>query len=389
MKVVRYSLLVFFVLFLVAWFNVDTYLDKKYNTVVSKPPYEASPEAKALHQSLWIADLHADSLLWNRAVYKRHDYGHVDIPRLQEAGVALQVFDAVIKVPSGLNYEGNDGSSDQITQLAMANRWPVSTYNSLVARATYQAEKLHAAVAKSDGQFRIVRSGEELVTFVEERKQDRRLVAGMLGVEGLQALEGRLENIDVLYDAGYRVMGLVHLYDNKVAGSNTGMKRGGLTPFGREVVQTLVSKRMIIDLAHASGQTIRDVMAMVDGPVVVSHTGVMGTHESKRNLSDEQIRLIATKGGLIGIGYWDSVLGEASVPAIVKAMQHTVSVGGIDCVGLGSDFDGTVHTPWDTTGLVQLTEGLLEAGFSAADIAKIMGGNQLRVFRQILSGPKD
>lgn len=384
MKFVKIGLAVILILALVAWFNLGTHLDKKYNTVENKPPYKASQEAIDLHKQLWIADLHADSLLWNRKVHKRHDYGHVDIPRLQEAGVALQVFDAVIKVPTSMGYDGNPEEGDQITQLAMANRWPIATYTSLVARATYQAKKLHKAVEDSDGVFRIVKSAEELEAFAADRAKDSSLVAGMLGIEGLQALEGKLENVDVVYDAGYRVMGLVHLYDNNVGGSNTGMKQGGLTDFGRQVVKRLVEKKMIIDLAHASDATIRDVMAMVDGPVVVSHTGVQGTHESKRNLTDGQIKMIAQKGGLIGIGYWDSVLGEASVPAIVKAMRHTIAIGGIDCVGLGSDFDGTVHTPWDTTGLVMLTEGLIKAGLSKEDIAKIMGGNQRRVFETIL-----
>jgi microsomal dipeptidase-like Zn-dependent dipeptidase len=136
---------------------------------------------------------------------------------------------------------------------------------------------------------------------------------------------------------------------------------------------------MLVDLAHASKPLIDDVLAIAKRPVLVSHTGVAGTCKGPRNLSDEHLQRIAANGGLIGIGYWDAAVCETSVGAIVRAIRYSADKIGVEHVALGSDFNGTVHTPFDTTGLAQITEGLQRAGFSQADIAKIMGGNVQRL----------
>ena len=110
-----------------------------------------------------------------------------------------------------------------------------------------------------------------------------------------------------------------------------------------------------------------------------SHGGVEGTCPGTRNLSDRHIRAIAATGGVIGIGYWDTAVCATSVTAIVKAIRYTADLVGVEHVALGSDFNGTIHAPFDVTGLAQLTEGLLGAGFSRDDIAAIMGGNVQRL----------
>ena len=141
---------------------------------------------------------------------------------------------------------------------------------------------------------------------------------------------------------------------------------------------------MLIDLAHASKPMIDDVLAMATRPLVVSHTGVAGTCPGPRNLSDEHLRRIAAGGGLIGIGYWDGAVCATSVDAIVKAIRYSVDLIGVEHVALGSDFDGTIHAPFDTSGLVLLTDGLLKAGFSTEQITAIMGGNVQRLLLQYL-----
>ncbi|MWV17265.1 peptidase M19 [Pseudomonas sp. L-22-4S-12] len=361
------------------FFSLPSLLDRQMNSVATPAPYPASEPATRLHQTLFVADLHDDALLWQRDILERHSYGHSDLPRLLEGHVGLQVFATVTKTPRGLNYQSNGSDSDNITLLAMAQRWPRATWGSLLERALYQGQKLQQAAADSQGRLLLIRSRGDLQAFLETWKQDPQHLAALLATEGLHPLEGKLENVDRLYDAGFRIAGLTHFFDNEVGGSAHGLEKGGLTPLGRQVIARLERKGMLVDLAHASKPLIDDVLAIAQRPVLVSHTGVAGTCKGPRNLSDEHLQRIAANGGLIGIGYWDAAVCETSVGAIVRAIRYTADKVGVEHVALGSDFDGTVHTPFDTTGLAQITEGLLRAGFSQADIAKIMGGNVQRL----------
>ena len=362
-----------------AFFGLPEVLDARMNSVASPPPYAASASARKLHQGLFVADLHDDALLWERDLLKRYDYGHSDLPRMLEGRLGLQVFSTVTKTPRGLNMESNAADSDNITLLAMAQRWPRETWSSLLQRALYQAQKLKDASAGSDGRLVLIRSRNDLANFVEAWKKDPRRVAGLLATEGLQPIEGKLENIDALYDAGFRIAGLTHFFDNEVGGSAHGQKKGGLTPLGRQVITRLEEKSMLVDLAHASRPLIDDVLAMATRPVLVSHTGVEGTCPGTRNLSDKHLQAIAATGGVIGIGYWSTAVCDTSVAAIVKAIRYTADKVGVEHVALGSDFNGTVHTPFDVTGLAQITEGLQSAGFDEPAIAAIMGGNVQRL----------
>ena len=354
-------------------------IDAQMNSVASQPPYPASASAQKLHQGLFVADLHDDALLWERDLLKRYDYGHSDLPRMLEGRLGLQVFSTVTKTPRGLNMESNAADSDNITLLAMAQRWPRETWSSLLQRALYQAQKLKDASAGSDGRLVLIRTRADLANFVDAWEKDPRRVAGLLATEGLQPIEGKLENIDVLYDAGFRIAGLTHFFDNEVGGSAHGLEKGGLTPLGRQVIARLEEKSMLVDLAHASRPLIDDVLAMAKRPVLVSHTGVEGTCAGTRNLSDKHLQAIAATGGVIGIGYWSTAVCDTSVAAIVKAIRYAADKVGVEHVALGSDFNGTVRTPFDVTGLAQITEGLQAAGFDDTAIAAIMGGNVQRL----------
>ena len=366
------------------FFALPSFLDYRMNSTADRGPYQASAAAQALHRQLWIADLHDDALLWQRDPLQRHSYGHTDLPRLLDGNVGLQVFSAVTKTPRGLNYTSNAADSDNITPLVIAQRWPRATWNSLLQRALHQSERLHQAERDSQGLLQIVRSREELRQTLARRNPEQPTLAAILATEGLHPLEGKLENVDTLFDAGYRIAGLTHFFDNELGGSAHGVVKGGLTPFGREVVKRLEQRHMLIDLAHASKPMIDDVLAMATRPLVVSHTGVAGTCPGPRNLSDEHLRRIAAGGGLIGIGYWDGAVCATSVDAIVKAIRYSVDLIGVEHVALGSDFDGTIHAPFDTSGLVLLTDALLKAGFSTEQITAIMGGNVQRLLLQYL-----
>ena len=361
------------------FFIMPGYVEKSMNVTLNPPPYAASERARELHKRLLVADLHADSLLWDRDLLDRAARGHVDVPRLIEGNVALQAFTVVTKTPKGQNIESNDGATDNITLLAVAQRWPTSAWSSLKQRALYQASRLHEAAARSGGRLVVIGTADDLTHYLERRKSEQAITAGLLGIEGAHALDQDLANIDVLFDAGFRMMAPTHFFDNDLAGSAHGVEKGGLTDKGREMVRRMEAKRMIIDLAHASGKTIEDVLAIATRPVVVSHTGVKATCDNTRNLSDEQIRAIARTGGLIGIGYWDTAVCGQDAAAIARAIRHTANLVGVEHVALGSDYDGAIPAPFDTTGLVQITDALLAEGFSESDIEKIMGGNVIRL----------
>lgn len=359
-------------------------VDSRMNTVLTRTPPTASASARALHQTLFVADLHADQLLWSRDVLTRSRNGHVDVPRLQEGNVALQVFSVVTKTPRGINYDRNTGETDNITLLAIVQRWPTATFSSLRARALYQATVLRDAARRSNGALTLIISAEGLQAFTARREKDPTLVAGLLALEGMHALDGNIANVDTLYRAGFRMMGVTHFFDNALGGSAHGVSHAGLTPFGRAVISRMERRKITVDLAHASPQVISDVLAMATRPVVVSHGGVAATCPGPRNLTDDQLRAIAANGGLVGIGYWDAAICALTVPAIVQAIRHAVSVMGVEHVALGSDFDGATQTPWDTSALSLITEGLLQSGMPPEDIARVMGGNVLAFLQRTL-----
>ena len=356
-------------------------LERSMNKVDGKPLAQVSERAKALHKTLTIVDLHSDSLLWSRDFLDRAKRGHMDLPRLEDGNVALQILASTTKSPKGQNYDANSGDTDNITGLVIAQLQPVRTWNSLLERSLWHAEKLHRAVAASDGQLVAVADRAQLDALIAARQGKAVPVGAMLSIEGLHGLKGDIANLDKLYAAGFRMAGLTHFFDNELAGSMHGLKKGGLTPLGRNVVTRMEARGMIVDLAHCSSACVADILKMARRPVVSSHGGVQATCKVNRNLSDEQIRGVAATGGLIGIGYWDAAVCDTSPASIAKAMKHVRDLVGINHVALGSDYDGATTVRFDTSKLVQVTQALIDAGFSDDDIRAAMGGNAVRVLR--------
>lgn len=359
-------------------------VEARHNRVLPRPRTRVAARARELHWRLRIADLHADSLLWGRNLLLRSSRGQVDLPRLTEGNVALQAFTVVTKTPRGLNIERNDDGSDDITRLAIVSRWPPRTWTSLKERALYQAQRLNDSARRSGGRLTVVRSAADLQAFLERRASEPGIVAGLLGLEGAHALEGDPAAADQFYDAGFRMIGLAHFFDNEFGGSAHGVRKGGLTAKGRELLRRLEARGMLLDLAHASPASIDDALAAARRPVVVSHTGVRGTCDNARNLSDAQLRAIAANGGVIGIGFWDTAVCGSDARAIARAVAYAVRVAGAEHVALGSDFDGAVTTPFDAAGLVLLTDALLAEGLSEAELRAVMGENTLALLARSL-----
>lgn len=357
-------------------------VEKGRNAVAEHAPYPASQTAKDLHDTLVIGDWHSDPLLWKRDLTQRGTRGHVDIPRLIEGNVAIQVFTAVTKSPAGQNYEENAADAfDNITLLAMGQLWPIRTWQSIYERAIYQAEKLHRFETRAKGQLRIIRTQADLDAVLAAKASGDQIVGGILGMEGGHPLEGDLTKLDALWDAGYRLMGLQHFFDNELGGSLHGIGNQGLTPFGRQVVERLINEGWIIDLAHSSPQVVEDLLAMTDVPLVVSHTGLHSHHPVTRNIDDALMKQIAANGGVIGIGFWADVTGDASPRGIAATIRAAIAVVGEDHVSLGSDFDGSVPTEMDSSEMVAITHELVAAGLSTTQIRKVMGENMIRVLR--------
>ena len=195
---------------------VPSFVAKRFNPVGDPEKLEViTPESQALHQSLTIVDLHADSLLWGRDMSERSDNGHVDIPRMIEGNVALQIFATVTKVPTPLALENNSSDSDSIIKLAILQRWSPSTWFSLLERSIYQSKQLHSLQEKNPQTFRLIETQQDLNDYLTAREKQK-ITAGLLSVEGAHVLEGKLQNVDRLYDAGFRIIGLSHFFDNSL-----------------------------------------------------------------------------------------------------------------------------------------------------------------------------
>ncbi len=352
-------------------------VEASINITIPHDPYEPAQAASELHESLFVADLHSDSLLWKRDLTKRANIGHMDIPRLQAGNVALQVFSATTKSPEGQNYESNAADNpDRITTLAISQLWPPRTWGSIYERAVYQLDKLKHLADKSE--LVLIESRQDFEELIRQREQGENAIGAIYLIEGGHPLEGDIQNLDRLYDQGLRIVGLTHFFDNELGGSLHGLSGEGLTDFGRAVVQRANELGLIIDIAHSSPTMVREVIELSDRPLILSHGGVKGNCDTARNLDDELMVEFAADGGILGVGYWDAAVCDVTPAGIVKAMRYAIDLMGIEHVALGSDYDGATEVLVDTSELVALTDEMLRQGFTEEEIRLVMGENVRR-----------
>jgi membrane dipeptidase len=323
---------------------------------------------------LLIADGHADSLMWNRDLTVASEEGHVDFPRMRQAGARLQSFTIVAR---GFPFVGG------FPLLAWWRKWPRAAVRGEWARALWQLDRMDAFCARSGGEVVVPRTKAEL-----DGQLERGGIAAILGVEGAHAVEGRVERVEALYARGVRFMSLMHLGNNELGGSSfpfTGNRR--LTPLGRQVLDEMVRVKMAVDVAHASKATLRELLAHPTARLFSSHTGVAAEACPWRNLDDGALRTIADRGGVAGIIFVPIYLGGKRMEDLVRHIRHALRVMGEDGVALGSDFDGTITLPEgmrDVRDVPKIAGALRESGVEERIVAKVMGGNWRRFWGEIL-----
>jgi len=305
---------------------------------------------------------------------------HTDLARLAAGGVDAQFF----SIWADSDYATTPGASRE-----RAN----AMIDALLDQVRRHADRLELATSADDVR-RIAAGGR---------------VAALMGLEGGHAIENDLANLRAFHARGIRYMTLTWENTNDWADSSGDEARhGGLTDFGCEVVREMNRLGMLVDISHVSDETFRDALEVVTKPVIASHSSARALVDVPRNMSDEMLRAVARNGGVVmvnfggpfidprkaGVGHvlWDAVvhLGPSPVPLalLLDQIEHVARVAGADHVGLGSDFDGTLFLPEgasDVSAFPAITAGLLERGWSEADVRKLLGENTLRVLDQ--AGP--
>jgi membrane dipeptidase len=217
-------------------------------------------------------------------------------------------------------------------------------------------------------------------------------IAGIVVVEGGHCIEEKLENLLTFYNAGVRVMTITWKNSTSWAVSDQDSRAAsvGLSEFGKQVIRTMDSVGMVIDVSHVGRKTIDDILATSKNPIIASHSGVYALCNNSRNLTDTLIRAIASRGGVVGIVFYPYYLTGSKSAALENVLQHIDYikrlVGNVDCISLGSDFDGIEVTPTgleNVTKFPAITEALLQRGYSRQDVRKILGENFMRVFRTV------
>jgi microsomal dipeptidase-like Zn-dependent dipeptidase len=377
MKKILFALGVVILLYFVSTWLIPSYIEGQRNPVKFSAPYAVSAKAQEIYYNLdFIADLHCDALLWGRVLTKKGTVGHVDFPRMREVNVGLEMFTIVSKSPAGQNMKSNsEDAFDNISALIIAKGESPSNWYSLINRTLSQSKDLADFVEEENGKVILIKSKSDLEKLIIARKSDKSVIGAMLGIEGAHALEGDIENLDLVYAAGVWMIGPTHFFDNELGGSAHGENLGGLTDFGKKVIRKMNELGIFIDLAHCSPAIVEDVLNISTKPVMVSHTGVRAVLDSQRNLSDNQIKKIAANEGIVGITFFDMAVGEPELPNIIASIRHIRNLVGIQHISLGSDYDGSVAVPFDITGLPLIVDGLIQDGFTKEEIRAVMGEN--------------
>lgn len=226
---------------------------------------------------------------------------------------------------------------------------------------------------------------------LQNEKENR--VSALLTLEGGESLEGNVDNLIKFHEKGVRMITLTWNYDNELGHCHFDTVGKGLAKLGFEVVERMEELHMIPDVSHGSDTLFWDVCKTAKKPFVASHSNARSVYNRTRNMSDEMIRALAEHGGVMGMNFFAGFTSAKSredsmcyMEDILRHMKHVVNVGGIGCLGLGSDFDGIgTDVEWkDAGGMEHLLEGMKRAGFSATECDKICRENVMRLYKDCL-----
>jgi membrane dipeptidase len=361
-------------------------------------------EVRRIHASMLLIDTHNDITSRTVGGYGMDGYdigknkkdGHTNVAALKEGGVGAQFF--AVFVDS--SYVKGNQSANRTLQMIDTVR--------------------HDIVERYPNDFTLATTADDI-----ERIHKQGKIAALMGIEGGHAIEDSLRLLRDYYDLGIRYMTLTHFNTNNWADSSGDIDKAGvehhngLTPFGKQVVREMNRVGMMVDISHTADKTFWDALQTSSAPIIASHSSCRALCNVPRNMTDEMIAALAKKGGVIQIAFNCGFLSEKSAAAaknvqestlpgpqgedatiaeykkkvppatladVVAHIDHAAKIGGIDAVGIGSDFDGVSCTPTgleDVSKFPNLTRALLEKGYSAEDIRKIYGGNTLRVMRAV------
>ncbi len=313
-----------------------------------------------------IADMHCDTLAKvmksGKELWERNEEHHLDLPRMKEAGVCCQFF--AVCVQEAYRYEGGFQRTSHIFQ-------------------TFQKK------ISSEKDIVVVKDSIELKKNIKKRR-----ISAILSVEGGEALEGKIENLLNLYEIGVRSLTLTWNWRNAL-GDGVGVtdEPKGLTAFGKDVIKCMNDIGMVVDVSHIAVPGFWECLELSTKPVIASHSSCYALAPHPRNLRDSQIKAIADIGGVIGINFYPPFLRSdadktgAILLDVLDHIDHVVEVGGIDCVAIGSDFDGIDSVPLgleDVTGLQRLIDGLMSRGYKGIDLEKILNRNVIRVLSLLI-----
>lgn len=378
-------------------------------TTVSKPPIRVSDRARAIHQNAPVVDGHND-LPWaireTERTLAQFDLStsqpqfHTDIPRLRQGGVGAQFWS--VFVPTSTSAKGNS-----------------------LTTTLEQIDLVKRMVAAYPTTFGLAGSTTDIERICGEGK-----IASLIGVEGGHSIENSLNVLRQLYKQGARYMTLTHSMSLPWADSCSDEEiSGGLSAFGEEVVREMNRMGMIVDLSHVSPACMRQALAVTKAPVMFSHSSARKVADHPRNVPDDVLKLTAENGGVVMINFFPdfvnavdarrSLLRSAmrkrfnqefsddlerasgelrkweqanprsdacDIHDVLDHIDHVVKMAGIDHVGLGSDYDGVPALPkqlGDVSTYPVITQGMLDRGYTEEQIRKVLGGNILRVFRQV------
>ena len=327
---------------------------------------DLNPQAVELHQTSFVFDAHCDTLgdalatpPRRRDLAQRSSKGHLDLPRMREGGINAQIFAC---------FPGVD----------RLNACPTNA-------ALQRLEVLYDLMERAPGQITLVQTADDMAALSPDGP-----IGAILGFEGVEALTGDMRLLHTFYRLGVRNIGFTWNPRNAAADGVDAGTDFGLTPFGRELVAACNELGVMVDVSHLNAAGLADVLEVSSAPIIASHSNASAVSPHRRNLSDEQIRAIADKGGVIGATFVSHFLNadyrKASLADLLDHIDHLVQVAGVDHVGIGSDYDGCLPPPELDSGekYPAVTDGLLRRGYAPDDIRKILGENFRSVFLEVL-----